>query len=181
MAIKKKLVCFKKQANFDQSLKAGEIQDYSIVFIMDTQRIWTHGVYFSSLAELNASMEGKQDALTEGDNITIEDNVISAKDTTYTLSIDGNTIKLTSSDGDEQTITLGDSLPSGGTTGQVLTKTASGAEWADPTGGSSLPEGGTAGQVLTKTESGAEWKTPEASDAIEELSDEDLNEIFGTE
>lgn len=62
----------------------------------------------------------------------------------------------------------GEGVPTGGTTGQVLTKTSStdyDTEWADATG-SSLPAGGTTGQVLAKA-SGAdgdvEWVTPTAS------------------
>lgn len=49
-------------------------------------------------------------------------------------------------------------MPSGGTTGQVLTKTASGQAWDDVDG---LPSGGTAGQVLTKnssTDGDASWQ-----------------------
>lgn len=46
-------------------------------------------------------------------------------------------------------------FPSGGTTGQVLTKTETGQEWADAPDG--LPDGGTEGQVLTKTSTGAQW------------------------
>lgn len=46
-------------------------------------------------------------------------------------------------------------LPSGGTTGQVLTKTSAGEEWSDAPSG--LPEGGTEGQVIKKTADGAEW------------------------
>lgn len=46
-------------------------------------------------------------------------------------------------------------LPSGGTTGQVLTKTSTGEEWSDAPSG--LPEGGTEGQVIKKTADGAEW------------------------
>lgn len=45
--------------------------------------------------------------------------------------------------------------PSGGTTGQVLTKTSTGEEWSDAPNG--LPEGGTEGQVLKRGASGAEW------------------------
>ena len=45
--------------------------------------------------------------------------------------------------------------PTGGTTGQVLTKTSTGEEWSDAPSG--LPEGGTEGQVLKKGTSGAEW------------------------
>lgn len=45
--------------------------------------------------------------------------------------------------------------PSGGTTGQVLTKTSTGEEWSDAPSG--LPEGGTEGQMLYKSLNGAEW------------------------
>lgn len=48
--------------------------------------------------------------------------------------------------------------PSGGTTGQVLTKTSTGEEWSDAPSG--LPEGGTEGQVIKKGASGAEWSNP---------------------
>lgn len=161
MAIEKKLICFKTQANFETRLAAGDILDYSIVFIKDTQKIWTHGVYFSSLKEVQDALAAKQEAFPEGE------------------------------------------------VGQVLTQTEDGIEWADPVvfvdktdnehlvteweiseeeidipsggGGSSLPGGGEVGQVLTKTETGAEWKTPDASESIEELTEDDLDEIFGTE
>lgn len=46
-------------------------------------------------------------------------------------------------------------LPSGGTTGQVLTKTSTGEEWSDAPSG--LPEGGTEGQMLYKSLDGTEW------------------------
>lgn len=49
--------------------------------------------------------------------------------------------------------------PSGGTTGQVLTKTSTGEEWSDAPSG--LPEGGTEGQVIKKTADGAEWDNAE--------------------
>lgn len=49
--------------------------------------------------------------------------------------------------------------PSGGTTGQVLTKTSTGEEWSDAPSG--LPEGGTDGQVLKRGASGAEWDDAE--------------------
>lgn len=50
-------------------------------------------------------------------------------------------------------------IPSGGTTGQVLTKTSTGEEWSDAPSG--LPEGGTEGQVIKKTADGAEWDNAE--------------------
>lgn len=45
--------------------------------------------------------------------------------------------------------------PSGGTTGQVLTKTSTGEEWSDAPSG--LPEGGAEGQMLYKSLNGTEW------------------------
>ena len=49
-----------------------------------------------------------------------------------------------------------DPLPTGGETGQVLTKTASGTAWDDVP--SDLPSGGTDGQILTKTAGGVAWE-----------------------
>ena len=49
-----------------------------------------------------------------------------------------------------------DPLPTGGETGQVLTKTASGTAWDDVP--SDLPAGGTDGQILTKTTDGVAWE-----------------------
>ena len=48
--------------------------------------------------------------------------------------------------------------PTGGTTGQVLTKTANSSEWADAP--KSLPEGGTVGDALVKSTNGGSWETP---------------------
>ena len=49
-----------------------------------------------------------------------------------------------------------DPIPTGGETGQVLTKTASGTAWDDVP--SDLPAGGTDGQILTKTADGVAWE-----------------------
>ena len=49
-----------------------------------------------------------------------------------------------------------DPLPTGGETGQVLTKTSTGAQWDDIP--SDLPAGGTDGQILTKTADGVAWE-----------------------
>ena len=73
-------------------------------------------------------------------------------------------------------------LPSGGTTGQVLTKTSTGEEWSDAPSG--LPEGGTEGQVIKKTADGAEWGNPvgkaDQSDPTGEIfNDYELNEATG--
>lgn len=53
------------------------------------------------------------------------------------------------------TVSADSQLPTGGTTGQLLTKTASGTEWADAPSG--LPDGGTTGQMLYKSADGVEW------------------------
>lgn len=72
--------------------------------------------------------------------------------------------------------------PSGGTTGQVLTKTSTGEEWSDAPSG--LPEGGTEGQVIKKTADGAEWGSPvgkaDQSDPTGEIfNDYERNEATG--
>lgn len=59
--------------------------------------------------------------------------------------------------------------PSGGTTGQVLTKTSTGEEWSDAPSG--LPEGGTEGQILEKTSSGAAWVDAPESGLTQEQAD----------
>lgn len=46
MAIEKKLIHFGKLADFEAQLAAGNILGYSIVFIQDANKIWTHGTYY---------------------------------------------------------------------------------------------------------------------------------------
>ena len=46
MAIEKKLIHFGKLADFETQLTAENILDYSIVFIQDAKKIWTHGTYY---------------------------------------------------------------------------------------------------------------------------------------
>lgn len=46
MAINKKLIHFKTFANFKRELDAGNILSTSIVFIKDTQQLYTHGEYY---------------------------------------------------------------------------------------------------------------------------------------
>lgn len=133
MAIKKKLVCFKKQANFDQKLQEGEISDYSIVFIKDTQRIWTHGVYFSSLKELLDKIEELPKSDTTYDLQLVENKLVFTPsegeaqeidlskflddtDTTYKLTLEGDTLTLTPSSGEADTIDLSKYLDNTDTT-----------------------------------------------------------------
>ena len=47
MAINKKLIHFQNKSTFNAQLKAGNLKDTSIVFIKDTQEIWTHGQLYS--------------------------------------------------------------------------------------------------------------------------------------
>lgn len=47
MAINKKLIHFNNKTAFDKELKAGNILDKSIVFIKDSQEIYTHGQLYS--------------------------------------------------------------------------------------------------------------------------------------
>ena len=46
MAIEKKLIHFSKLSDFETQLNAGNILGYSIVFIQDAKKIWTHGQYY---------------------------------------------------------------------------------------------------------------------------------------
>lgn len=68
-------------------------------------------------------------------------------------------------------------LPTGGTTGQVLTKTSTGEEWSDAPSG--LPEGGTEGQILEKTSSGAAWVDAPESGLTQEQADERYLQLTG--
>lgn len=43
MAINKKLIHFKNKENFESEVANNNILDTSIVFIKDSQEIWTHG------------------------------------------------------------------------------------------------------------------------------------------
>lgn len=46
MAIEKKLIHFSRLSDFETQLNAGNILDYSIVFIQDAKKIWTHSQYY---------------------------------------------------------------------------------------------------------------------------------------
>lgn len=171
MAIEKKLVCFKTQANFDAELAAGNIKDYSIVFIKDSQKIWTHGVYFSSLKELLEKLGKKQDILTAGDNIKIvtgtgDTLVISAEDTKYTLELSSdNKLLLKDSKGTEISKI---ELPAGGSVSQasdtkfgtVKLNTTPGEEGikTDTVSLQTIPSGGTPNELLMHNGTKAVWR-----------------------
>lgn len=48
MAINKKLIHFKNRKTFDQEVAKNNILDTSIVFIQDSQEIWTHGTLYAN-------------------------------------------------------------------------------------------------------------------------------------
>ncbi len=108
MAIDTKLVCFNTYSGFQEQLEAGNINEYSIVFIKDTQSIYTRGTFFSTKKDTEDLIDSKQDVIQAGDNISIgEDGVtISADDTTYTFEVDSDILTITSSGGDVTTIDL---------------------------------------------------------------------------
>lgn len=53
MAINKKLIHFNSKDTFEREKKSGNILDTSIVFIKDSQEIYTHGEYYSTKQDLS--------------------------------------------------------------------------------------------------------------------------------
>lgn len=241
MAIDKKLICFKTQANFEARLDAGDIHDYSIVFIKDTQKIWTHGVYFASLKEVRESLASKQAQLPTGSENQVltttaeglawvdlehyDDTELQAHLSSIQTDMD-TLVKGKNADGVIRTLKEVEEFLAGITDGSTLVELMANlkaeilqefpdlslyltkeeasdtyatfidktddnhsvTEWEIseeeieiPVGGTSLPEGGSEGQVLTKTKDGVEWREIEIPDTIQELSEDDLNEIFAEE
>lgn len=81
MAINKKLIHFKTYAAYKKEADAGNIPDYSIVFIKDAKKIVTHGwegnMDSLTTTEVTAELNKKQDKLTPGQGIEItSDNII---------------------------------------------------------------------------------------------------------
>lgn len=70
MAINKKLIHFQNKSTFNAQLKAGNLKDTSIVFIKDTQEIWTHGQLYSK-NELQEALQNLSNNLdTISNNVT---------------------------------------------------------------------------------------------------------------
>lgn len=73
MAINKKLIHFKNKENFNNEVANGNILDTSIVFIQDTQEIYTHGTFYDGskvdLSNIEASIQdiinNKQDNISD--------------------------------------------------------------------------------------------------------------------
>lgn len=68
-------------------------------------------------------------------------------------------------------------LPSGGTTGQVLTKTETGSSWQDTI--KELPENGTTGQILEKTATGTQWADKPSGGMTQTQADERYLQMRG--
>lgn len=68
MAINKKIIHFKNKKNFDNEVANGNILDTSIVFIQDTQEIYTHGTFYDG-STINLKTINGESILGEGDLI----------------------------------------------------------------------------------------------------------------
>lgn len=129
------------------------------------------------------------ETLTKLDNISIEIYKASAADKVGVRSISGGLFPMNEGNQGEILYLANDDtahwgpapkgIPSGGTTGQILTKTSTGEEWSDAPSG--LPEGGTEGQILEKTSSGAAWVDKPESGLTQEQADERYLQLTGGE
>lgn len=80
MAIDKKLIHFKSKSVFNQKLANNEILDTSIVFIKDTQEIWTHGQLYKCT--------DNDTTYSAGDGISLSGTTFSHADTNTNISTD---------------------------------------------------------------------------------------------
>lgn len=112
--------------------------------------ISANGNHYASFLNLNYSAVVDVDG-----DVDITEVVFTSSEITYNNSNSGLTSTNAQDAINEVQENVENVLPSGGTTGQVLTKTSTGEEWSDAPSG--LPEGGSEGQVIKKTADGAEW------------------------
>lgn len=77
MAIEKKLICFARLAEFERQLAAGNILDYSIVFIQDAKKIWNRGTYYDCSGPSDAGVygDGYIESEAQDDGIYLKTNV----------------------------------------------------------------------------------------------------------
>lgn len=76
MAIEKKLIHFSKLSDFETQLNAGNILDYSIVFIQDAKKIWTHGQYY----DCNGSSTGGSGGTIDTSNLATKEELAQKQD-----------------------------------------------------------------------------------------------------
>lgn len=121
---------------------------------------------YATVEQLNNALQRYQEKLVSGTNIKTINNQtvlgsgnldIKSGDTLPTDGTTGQVLTKTEDGYAWQDAQAGDVFPEGGTTGQVLKKTADGVEWGNDEKGFELPSGGSVGQVLKKTASGTEW------------------------
>ena len=78
MAINKKLIHFKTYQAFNQELEAGNILDTSIVWIKETQQIYTHGQFYNCSAGTDWSSQIGTNTYDDANYISKETNLTDA-------------------------------------------------------------------------------------------------------
>lgn len=110
--INKRFLNFKTYAEFSRLKEAGEIRQESIVWIADTNQMWTHGTLYSSITEEQArKLAG---ILTNGaglkyltDKLTYEE----LPDQATVIDIDGKIMDLTTESSNEDILAVFGTLP----------------------------------------------------------------------
>lgn len=110
--INKRFLNFKTYAEFNRLNEAGEIRQESIVWIADTNQMWTHGTLYSSITEEQArKLAG---ILTNGaglkyltDKLTYEE----LPDQATVIDIDGKIMDLTTESSNEDILAVFGTLP----------------------------------------------------------------------
>lgn len=110
--INKRFLNFKTYAEFDRLKEAGEIRPESIVWIADTNQMWTHDTLYSSITEEQArKLAG---ILTDGaglkyltDKLTYEE----LPDQATVIDIDGKVMDLTNESSNENILAVFGTLP----------------------------------------------------------------------
>lgn len=110
--INKRFLNFKTYAEFSRLNEAGEIRQESIVWIADTNQMWTHGTLYSSITEEQArKLAG---ILTDGaglkyltDKLTYEE----LPDQATVIDIDGKIMDLTTESSNEDILAVFGTLP----------------------------------------------------------------------
>lgn len=149
---------------------------FSVVREIDTDNAIQSSNQYSLLSNLIAQVENiKANKWYVGNTEPTAD--IGLSDDLYFNTSNGNIYQKSDTTGWVLTDTLGvgssgTALPTGGITGQVLTKQSDvngDAVWEDIVFPKELPGGGLPGQVLTKTDTGLTWQTPATQTDIKEI------------
>ncbi len=111
---------YETKEEFNSDLDAGNISETSVVFISETGEIWNSGEYYTSSGtidpeDLEEALSGKQDTLTAGDGIVIEDNTITALESSLTESLEVTGVTIGG-------LSDGDVIPAGTSLEDILMK-----------------------------------------------------------